>query len=64
MELLKAPQLGADHYEMQIDESYFSGTRKYYRERLQTGEIPQKETLRDRQLFAATTKAKEIMVIK
>ena len=40
--------MGGSEYEWQIDESYFSGRRKYNRGRYKTGDVKIKETVRDK----------------
>ncbi len=48
LKFLQAPPLSGSGYEWQIDESYFSGRRKYNRGRYKTGDVKTKETVRDK----------------
>ena len=48
LEFLRAPASGGANFEWQIDESYFSGRRKYNRGRYKTGDSKTKETVLDK----------------
>ena len=54
LKFLEAPPAGGEQFEWQIDESYFSGRRKYNRGRYKTGDKKSKESIKDKLLAIIT----------